>query len=223
MIPTENNQTKLLYAISHLLDCSIGSAYVYAQNQKREHPGLTLEDIVEFLRNKSVPPNLIAIFGPPKIPKRIEFSNRPFRKSSDPDINWQSHLTMNMDFSSWIGIEEVFDHTKFVPGEKIVICSKDKVAYHLTTWEFLKREKGGRCIICDRIDSMELCTLPSTERNIFSEPILGPKSPSLNFGTINSTVNATIPSKERKTLSFFESIQTIIKVLLSNWKDGNNK
>ena len=61
-----------------------------------------------------------------------------------------------------IGVEDAFEHTLILAGEQIAFCTHDKVAYHLSTWEFLRVQNQGRCCICGQLDVIKLIRLPGT-------------------------------------------------------------
>jgi hypothetical protein len=78
-------------------------------------------------------------------------------------IEWGGALSSGFpDPASLIGIEDAFDHSPLLPGEKVVFCTQDKVAYHLVTWEFLRDQNQGRCCICGQSTWIERITLPGT-------------------------------------------------------------
>lgn len=61
-----------------------------------------------------------------------------------------------------IGVEDAFEHTPILAGEQIAFCTHDKVAYHLSTWEFLRVQNRGCCCICGKSDVIKLIRLPGT-------------------------------------------------------------
>ena len=61
-----------------------------------------------------------------------------------------------------IGVEDAFEHTPLLAGELVAFCTHDKVAYHLSTWEFLHAQNQGRCCICGQSDVIKLIRLPGT-------------------------------------------------------------
>ena len=87
------------------------------------------------------------------------------KKETKNDVEWQAAKPGSLpDPKTLIGLEDAFDHTKFIPGEKIAYCKYDGVAYHLSTWEFLKTENHGLCCICGKNNVFAFTTLPD-EKN----------------------------------------------------------
>lgn len=81
--------------------------------------------------------------------------------STEKKIEWGgSALSATPDLESLIGIEDAYEHTPLVAGERIAFCKHDRVAYHFSTWEFLRQQNHGRCCICGKSDSITLFTLP---------------------------------------------------------------
>jgi len=79
------------------------------------------------------------------------------------------------DLEALIGLEDAFEHTPLLPGEQIAFCKRDKVAYHIDTWEFLKQQNQGRCCICGQSDKVTFYTLPErVVENVSSEPVTIP-------------------------------------------------
>ena len=64
------------------------------------------------------------------------------------------------DPSMLVGIEDAYEHTQLVPGETVAFCKRDQVAYHLSTWVFLKAQNQGNCCICGQADSIVHIGLP---------------------------------------------------------------
>lgn len=111
---------------------------------------------------------------PPSTPpdRRIEWSATspsPVRPTPLPvapqkkeaRIDWgggSSTLTPNSE--ALVGVEDAFDHTPLQPGEQVAYCSRDKVAYHLNTWQFLLQQNRGNCCICGQSSSMQMIQLP---------------------------------------------------------------
>jgi hypothetical protein len=77
---------------------------------------------------------------------RIEWGNAD-QRTGDPATNL-------------VGVEDAFDHTPLQPGEKVAFCTRDKVAYHLATWDFLRTQNQGKCCICGLSNVINLITLP---------------------------------------------------------------
>lgn len=68
-----------------------------------------------------------------------------------------------------LGVEDAFDHTPLQPGERVAFCRLDKVAYHLSTWDFLRTQNQGKCCVCGLSNTIEIITLPGT--SIITTPI----------------------------------------------------
>lgn len=78
-------------------------------------------------------------------------------------IEWTGvALSGQFDPSTLIGVEDAFDHSPLLPGERVAFCSRDKVAYHFETWEFLRSQNQGRCCICGQSIGIQMLTLPGT-------------------------------------------------------------
>jgi len=61
-----------------------------------------------------------------------------------------------------VGVEDAFEHTPLQPGETVAYCTRDKVAYHLSTWQFLRAQNQARCCVCGMADAIVTQTLPGT-------------------------------------------------------------
>lgn len=91
---------------------------------------------------------------------------KPAPKTSSPTsssaktIDWVGNNGSTLQ--PLIGLEDAFDHTPLEPGEKIAFCKKDKVAYHYSTWLFLRAHNQGRCCICGDSNVFEFHVLPGT-------------------------------------------------------------
>lgn len=104
----------------------------------------------------------------PPAPSRIEWvqppapAPKPKARSSrrQSEIEWGGGANAAPDPAGLIGLEDAFDHTPLQPGEKVAFCTRDRVAYHLTTWQFLKSQNHGRCCICGQSNVFEILTLP---------------------------------------------------------------
>jgi hypothetical protein len=91
----------------------------------------------------------------------------PVKPTTSPtttrSIDWGGiNSSGQADPSTLVGVEDAFDHTPLLPGERVAFCNKDKVAYHLATWEFLRLQNQGRCCICGLSTSVSIITLPGT-------------------------------------------------------------
>jgi hypothetical protein len=64
------------------------------------------------------------------------------------------------DAASLVGVEDAFEHTPLLAGEQVAFCTYDRVAYHWSTWQFLKAQNGGACCVCGRPGHIRLLTLP---------------------------------------------------------------
>lgn len=76
-------------------------------------------------------------------------------------IDWGAKPGNQPDLENLVGVEDAFDHTPLQPGEKVAFCKRDRVAYHLATWDFLKDMNHGRCCICGQGNAIQFFTLPS--------------------------------------------------------------
>jgi hypothetical protein len=85
-------------------------------------------------------------------------------------IDWGGITSFGLpDPHGLVGVEDAFDHTPLLPGERVAFCTRDKVAYHIETWEFLRAQNRGRCCICGQTSVIQLVTLPGT-------PLLRPEA-----------------------------------------------
>jgi hypothetical protein len=90
---------------------------------------------------------------PPSVPKT----------GSENRIEWGGKASSGLpDPASLLGVEDAFDHTPLEAGEKVAYCSVDHVAYHLSTWQFLRTMNQGRCCICGRSSTFLFLVLPGT-------------------------------------------------------------
>ena len=64
------------------------------------------------------------------------------------------------DPGALVGVEDAFDHSPLLAGERVAFCPRDKVAYHFETWEFLRTQNQGRCCICGQSSWIQMITLP---------------------------------------------------------------
>lgn len=62
--------------------------------------------------------------------------------------------------STLLGIEDAYEHTPLLPGEDIAFCTRDQVAFHLSTYEFLKAQNQDRCCVCGLPGTFKFITLP---------------------------------------------------------------
>lgn len=109
----------------------------------------------------------------PPSPTEIKHS-----EASDIRIDWGGGHPSEQMLGDFRGIEDAFDHTVFKPGEYVAFCKRDKVAYHISTWEFLRTQNQGRCCICGLTDVIKFITLPSFDQTpVYSEPIVRPQFP----------------------------------------------
>ena len=76
-------------------------------------------------------------------------------------LGWQ-HRQCTDNPGSLIGVEDAFEHTPILAGEQVAFCTHDKVAYHLSTWEFLRAQNQGCCCICGQSHVIKLIRLPGT-------------------------------------------------------------
>jgi hypothetical protein len=111
--------------------------------------------------------------APEKRTKHVEWGTTPAKKSPSIDIHTVQPKEPKVDWGgvsngsgpnleSLIGVEDAYEHTPLLPGERIAFCIRDKVAYHLETWEFLKQQNQGLCCICKQSNVITIYTLPGT-------------------------------------------------------------
>lgn len=122
-------------------------------------------------------PDINRSSGQPSSPtskKRIVWIETPLNTSNasvesqeaekEEGIRWAGYLDSGEpDLKNLIGLEDAFDHTKLVAGDRIAFCKRDRVAYHISTWEFLVQQNSGKCCICARGDQIAFYTLPSED------------------------------------------------------------
>jgi len=85
---------------------------------------------------------------------------KPSRRKSTK-IDWGAATDGGAaDYSNLVGVEDAYDHTPLLSGEPVAFCTRDKVAYHLSTWEFLKHQNQGRCCVCGQPNVVTIVTLP---------------------------------------------------------------
>ncbi len=88
---------------------------------------------------------------------------QPLPPKDDRRIDWGGGTGRAIpDLATLIGIEDAFDHTVLREGEQIAFCLRDKVAYHLSTWQFLQDQNHGRCCVCGGTNVITLVRLPGT-------------------------------------------------------------
>lgn len=131
------------------------------------------------------------------------------------EIEWDHSLENQDDFSFIIGLEDAFEHSVIISGEKIAYCTADKVAYHLSTWRFLEEQNSSRCCVCGKKGTIKFIQLPSienappTSRFKPKEDRLGEKTISLSdvYGYVGraATVEAIVQEvyETRSTGAFY--------------------
>jgi hypothetical protein len=114
-------------------------------------------------------------------PKKVEWgvstpasppksTSKPF--IVEPRIDWGNATPGSVpNLETLIGVEDAYEHTPLVAGERVAYCKKDKIAFHLATWDFLKQQNQGRCCICGQSNVITIYTLPGT----FIERPIAPK------------------------------------------------
>lgn len=103
--------------------------------------------------------------------KKPTVISKTSRKESK--IEWAGYNeTTSPDYSILIGIEDAFDHTPIQSGERVAFCKRDKVAYHFSTWQFLKAQNQGKCCICGLSNFIEIVTVPGalSEKDSYIQP-----------------------------------------------------
>ena len=134
----------------------------------------------------SAPPNLPQIEPIPKI-KHVEWGNSipaptptkaiPSIPKTEPRVDWGGGAVGSKpNLEALIGVEDAFEHTPLLPGEKVAFCKRDRVAYHLATWEFLRQQNQGRCCICGQSNVVTIYTLPGRliEKPVITQPVALP-------------------------------------------------
>jgi hypothetical protein len=100
------------------------------------------------------------------------------KKSStkeEPRIKWgRPQEGGPVDLPSLVGVEDAYEHTPLLAGERVAVCTRDQVAYHLNTWQFLKTYNRGCCCACGRGDKILLVTLPGVYLQPAAEPVYVP-------------------------------------------------
>lgn len=93
----------------------------------------------------------------------------------EPRIDWGSPQEGGpVDLPSLVGVEDAYEHTPLLAGERVAVCTRDQVAYHLNTWQFLKTYNRGCCCACGRGDKILLVTLPGVYLQPAAEPVYTP-------------------------------------------------
>lgn len=111
-------------------------------------------------------------------------------EAKDSGIEWSGYGASGApDLHSLIGIEDAFDHTKIVAGERVAYCKRDKVVYHDTTWRFLLQQNSGRCCICGKADQIVFYSLPG-------EPVQKSAYAQMPLPAIRFSNETFIPSSE---------------------------
>jgi hypothetical protein len=90
----------------------------------------------------------------------------------EPRIEWGGPQERgSVDLPSLVGVEDAYEHTPLLAGERVAVCTRDQVAYHLNTWQFLKTYNRGCCCACGRGDKIQLVTLPGVYVQPAAEPV----------------------------------------------------
>lgn len=119
---------------------------------------------------------------------------------TEPRIDWGDRAVGSVpNLEALIGIEDAFEHTPLLPGEQIAFCKRDKVAYHIATWEFLRQQNQGRCCICGQSNVITLYTLPGrlvekpvVPQSVTPIPILRPGEKVISLNEIREHVNYAV-------------------------------
>lgn len=103
---------------------------------------------------------------------------RPEKPAQPAGIEWAGgRKTALPDPASLVDVEDAFDHTPLMPGEKVAFCKIDRVAYHMNTWDFLRSENQGKCCICRRANVFVFITLPGQA----VPPAMKPLAPAISI------------------------------------------
>ena len=112
--------------------------------------------------------------GPAAAARTRSSKPRPASRSKaqpvEDKIDWGDQE--QLDLSRLVGVEDAFEHTPLLAGESIAYCQYDRVAYHLSTWEFLKTVNNGRCCSCGKLGTITILSLPGV-------PVPAPAPPAL--------------------------------------------
>ena len=148
--------------------------------------------------NPSLKPKLVewGVSIPPPTPAKVI----PKAVVAEPRIDWGNVAGSSVpDLKTLIGVEDAYEHTPLVPGERVAYCKRDKIVFHLATWEFLKQQNQGRCCICGQSNVITIYTLPGTliERPIAPEivtwpPILRPGEKVIGLNQIYDHINFAV-------------------------------
>ena len=124
----------------------------------------------------------------------------PSIPTKEPRIDWGDGAVSSVpNLEALIGIEDAFEHTLLLPGEQVAFCKRDKVAYHLATWEFLRYQNQGRCCICGQSNVVTIYTLPGRliekpliPQPVAPQPILRPGEKVISLNEVLEHVNYAV-------------------------------
>ena len=98
----------------------------------------------------------------PQVAKHSPSSKSAAGRSGSGGIDWGGGGGADSAVANLVGVEDAFEHTPLQPGETVAYCTRDKVAYHLSTYQFLRAQNQGRCCVCGKPDAIVTRTLPGT-------------------------------------------------------------
>jgi hypothetical protein len=148
--------------------------------------------------------------APPSNPSRIEWGPVPppeppaERKSAPPvgdsqRIEWDGPAAGGLpDLANLVGVEDALEHTPLLPGEKVAYCNRDRVAYHMATWQFLREQNSGRCCICGNANVFTFLTLPGVLPQVIPQPQVGmaPGAKIISLPDVHEYVNLAVTMQD---------------------------
>ncbi len=135
-------------------------------------------------------------WGPTPTPEPPAQTQSPPQPPQDNQcIEWDQPAPGGLpDISALVGVEDALEHTPLLPGEKVAFCNRDRVAYHLATWQFLREQNGGRCCICGNANVFTFLTLPGTLPPVIPQPQAGmhPGAKIIGLPEVHEYVNLAV-------------------------------
>jgi hypothetical protein len=109
-------------------------------------------------------------------PQGLSSKSKRSQPPQEPRVEWGSGSSGldELDLSSFVGVEDAYEHTILLPGETVAVCLRDQVAYHLSTWDFLKAYNRGCCCACGKGDKIKIFRLPGEFIEPKVEPVYAP-------------------------------------------------
>lgn len=115
----------------------------------------------------------------PQKPKPVPPAKPPAKEAR---VEWGGGETAKDDLWALVGMEDAFEHTPLLAGERIAYCTLDKVGYHLSTWRFLQDQNNGCCCVCGKRNTIEIILLPGKVAPAEAEKVKAPPAPLLRPG-----------------------------------------